>query len=82
MSLKSWFIQKAIEREGKKMLEKLEGKRTFITLGIAVLLGAIETYNLYCGIPSNMCKVFDIPPFIYSFLAGIGIYTRAIAKPK
>lgn len=81
MNLKHKLIEIVIIREGKKMLDKLEGKKTHIILGVTVLLGALDSYNGHC-VATAACKAFDVPPYIYSILAGLGIYTRAIAKPK
>lgn len=63
------------------MLEKLEGKKTYIILGVAAILGAIDAYNSTC-VSSALCKAFEVPPIVYSVLAGLGIYTRSVAKLK
>lgn len=63
------------------MLEKLEGKKTYIVLAVTAILGALDAYNAHC-VATLACKAFDVPPVAYSLLAGLGIYTRAISKPK
>lgn len=81
MPLKNWLIEKIAIKEGKKMLDKLEGKKTYIVLGVTALLGALDAYNGHC-LATAACKAFDVPPIVYTILAGLGVYTRAIAKPK
>lgn len=60
-------------------MEKLKGLRTYLILGVAVILGAIDSYNSYCVANTIVCHAFNVPPFVYSILAGLGIYTRSIA---
>jgi len=60
------------------MFKKLNGYKTYIILGIAVILGGIDTYNAHCLANAVVCKAFSVPPFIYSILAGLGIYTRSL----
>lgn len=60
----------------------LAGKKTFIVMGVVIILGAIESYNQHCGNPVNLCKALDIPPFVYSALGALGIWTRKVAKPN
>lgn len=62
-------------------LKALEGKKTYLILGVAVILGAIDGYNDHC-VRTAECIAFDVPPVVYSILAALGIYTRKIAKPK
>jgi len=61
------------------MLEKLKGYRTYLVLGVAVILGAIDSYNGYCIANAIACKSFAVPPIVYSILAGLGLYTRSLA---
>lgn len=81
MGVKTWLIEKVAIKEGNKMLDKLEGKKTYIVLGVTALLGALDAYNGHC-VATALCKSFDVPPVVYTILAGLGVYTRAIAKPK
>lgn len=81
MGVKNYIIQKIIIREGNKMLEKLEGKKTYIVLAVTAILGGLDAYNAQC-VASAACQAFDIPAYVYPILSGLGIYTRAIAKPK
>lgn len=66
-------------KEGK-MLEKLKGYRTYLVLCVAVILGAIDSYNGYCVSNALTCKAFEVPSIVYSVLAGLGLYTRSLAN--
>lgn len=59
-------------------MEKLKGFRTYIILGVAVILGGIDSYNAHCLANSAVCHAFSVPPIVYSILAGLGIYTRSL----
>lgn len=63
------------------MLEKLKGSRTYITLAVVLVLGLIETWNQYClGTDVvTFCRQIEIPGFVFSILATLGIYTRKLA---
>ena len=83
MSIKDWFIKQAVEkwlkeaRKDKQMeafLKFIEGKRTYFTLGVIAILGAIGALN-EAGVTH-----IAIPEWIFTILAGLGIYTRSIAK--
>ena len=76
---KQAIITKIIVNRGNKMLDKLEGKKTYIVLGVAAILGALDAYNAQC-VAGALCKAVEIPPVVYSILAGLGIYTRSLAK--
>ena len=78
MSLKNWVIQKAVEREGKKMLDKLEGKKTYVVMAATIALAAIDGYNEYCS--GAGCKSFDVPSWAFAVMASLGVYTRSAAK--
>lgn len=80
MSFKEYILQKVLEREGKKMLDKLEGKKTYVVMAAAIILSAIDGYNSYCN--GAGCHAFDVPSWAYAVLASLGIYTRSVAKPK
>lgn len=79
--MKNWLIKTIAIKKGNEMLDKLEGKKTYIILGVTALLGALDAYNGYC-VSSVACKAFDVPPVVYTVLAGLGVYTRSVAKPK
>jgi len=61
-------------------MDKLKGYRTYITMVVMIVLGAIEGWNQYCG--GTGCKIVEVPGFVFSILAALGIYTRSIATPK
>jgi len=63
-----------------KIIKFLDGKKTYIVLSVSVILGAIDSYNSYCEANSIVCHSFSVPPFIYSTLAMLGIYTRSQVK--
>lgn len=77
----NWIVQKLIERRVKKMLDKLEGKKTYVVMGVTILLSALDAYNEYCG-GAGTCKAFNVPSWVFSVLASLGIYTRSVAKSK
>ena len=68
MGLKEWVIRKIVEKEAKKMLDKLNGKKTYITMAVIIGMGALVAYNTHCGEATNMCKAFEIPPWAFSLL--------------
>lgn len=84
MGIKDWFTEKVVVAFIKPIYDKLEGKKTYVVLGVAVILGIVETWNSLCGetIQDKWCVDFIIPPVVYAILAALGIYTRAVAKPK
>lgn len=81
MGFKEYILQKVLEREGKKMLDKLEGKKTYAIMGVTILLAALDGYNEYCN-GAGACKAFDVPTWAYAVLASLGIYSRSVVKPK
>lgn len=64
-----------------KLLEKLKGKRTYLTLAVVMVLGLIDTWNQYCtGVDVvPFCKQINVPGFVFTVLATLGIYTRSLA---
>lgn len=62
------------------MLDKLKGYRTYVVLGVAVILGAVDAYNAHCIANAVVCKAFSVPPIVYSILAALGLYTRSLAN--
>lgn len=58
------------------MLDKLKGYRTYLTLGVVVILGAIDAYNGHC-VATQTCKAFQIPGLVFTALGFLGIYTRS-----
>jgi len=80
MGFKNWIIQKVIEREANKMLEKMDGKKTYLVMAAVVIFGAIDAWNEHCGFAG--CKLIEVPKWIYPILGTLGVYTRSVAKPK
>lgn len=66
------------------MLDKLKGYRTYLTLAVVLVLGLIETWNQYCTGTDVVafCRQVEIPGFVFSVLATLGIYTRKLAGSK
>lgn len=84
MEVMDWIKEKVIVSAIKPWYDKLEGKKTYIILGVSIALGALETWNALCGetIQAKWCVDFIVPPYIYAVLAALGIYTRKAAKLK
>lgn len=84
MGIKDWITEKVIVSVIKPWYDKLEGKKTYIILGVTILLGTLETWNALCGetITAQWCVDFIVPPYVYAILAALGIYTRKVAKLK
>lgn len=61
------------------MFEKLKGIKTYLTLGVLVILAGVDAYNGYCVSNALTCKAFNVPEIVYAILGGLGIYTRSIA---
>ena len=57
-----------------KIMKFLEGKKTYLTMAVIAILGGIGALN-EAGITN-----IQIPEFVFSILALIGIYTRKVAK--
>lgn len=79
--IKQWLINRFVEKEGKKIAGKLEGKKTYLVMTVTALLGAIDAYNQHC-VGTGSCTSYEVPAIAYTVLASLGIYTRAVAKPK
>lgn len=62
----------------------LEGKRTYIVLTVTLVLGLIESWNQYCGGTDvvGFCRHIEVPGFVFTALASLGIYTRSLANTK
>jgi len=82
MSIKDWIVEKVGVSFLKPLWDKLEGKKTYIIMGITVIFAGIDTWNAHCGVPTNLCKELNVPVYVYGILATLGIYTRAVVKPK
>lgn len=84
MGVTEWITEKIVVAKIKPLYDKLEGKKTYIVLGVALILGCVETWNALCGetIQAKWCVDFIVPPVVYAILAALGIYTRAVAKTK
>lgn len=76
---KSWMIEGAVEKDGlrrkivlwraKKMLEKLEGKKTYLVAAIAGILALVEPISTLLGHP------VQVPESVYAVLAALGLGT-------
>ncbi len=60
-------------------MDWLEGKRTYIILAVMILLGMVDGWNEFCASATafEYCFNIEIPPFVYSLLAAMGVVTRA-----
>ena len=63
----------------------LEGKKTYITMAVIIVLSAIGGWNDYCSnlleAPSY-CININVPTWLFTLLGTLGIYTRSAVKPK
>jgi len=84
MSIGTWIMEKIVVAKIKPLYDKLEGKKTYVVLGVAILFACIDTWNGICGeiIQASWCRDLNVPPYIFGILAALGIYTRSVAKPK
>jgi hypothetical protein len=84
MAILDWIKEKVVVSVLKPWYDKLEGKKTYIILGVSLALGLLETWNALCGetIQAKWCVDLIVPPWIYAALAALGIYTRKVAKLK
>lgn len=84
MSITNWIMEKVIVAKLKPLYDKLEGKKTYVIMTVAIILALIDQWNGVCGevIKASWCKDLYVPPFVFAVLAALGIYTRAVAKPK
>ena len=86
MSLKNWFIERTVRKQAKKLkkeggamgniIEFLEGKKTYAVMVITAVLGAIDALQ-----QADIIS-WQVPGWIFPILAGLGILTRKVAKPK
>lgn len=63
-------------------MDFLKGKRTYLVLAVTLALGLIESWNSYCSGTDvvTFCKQIQVPGFVFSGLAALGIYTRSLAS--
>lgn len=63
-------------------MDFLKGKRTYIVMVITLALGLIESWNAYCSGADvvSFCRQVEIPGFVFSGLAALGIYTRSLVN--
>ena len=61
------------------MLEKLKGKKTYLTMVIIIAFGTIGGWNEYCSGSDvvTFCKQIIVPDWIFAVLGTLGIYTRS-----
>ena len=78
MGIKEWFIKRAIknfasklEKENNYMFNWLKGKKTYITLGITAVLGAIGALN------QSGATDIQIPDLIFTALGALGLWTNS-----
>lgn len=66
------------------MMKWLEGKKTYIVLAVALILGGVDAWNTACldAVDISWCKQLAVPSWVFSVLAAMGIWTRSVAKPK
>ena len=83
MGLKEWFIKRAInnfvkklEKENNAMLSWLKGKKTYITLGVTAILGAIGALN------QAGATDIQIPELAFTILGALGIWTNSKRTSK
>lgn len=64
------------------MFKFLEGKKTYLTMVVMIILAAINGWNEYCATDeaAKFCFNIQIPDFVFALLATLGIYTRKVAK--
>jgi hypothetical protein len=60
----------------------LKGKKTYITMVVMIVLGGLDSWNAYCSGPEvvSFCTQIQVPSFVFSILATLGIYTRSLAN--
>ena len=82
MGIKEWLIEKVIVNKIKEtaMWKLLDGKKTYIVLILTIVFGALDTWNAHCG--TQGCKMIEVPAIVFSVLGALGLWTRAVAKPK
>lgn len=63
-------------------MDFLKGKRTYLVLAVTLILGLIESWNQYClGTDVvSFCRHIEVPGFVFSGLAALGIYTRSLVN--
>lgn len=83
MGLKSWFIKRAItnfvkklEKENNPMFKWLKGKKTYITLGVTAVLGAIGALN------QAGATDIQIPELAFTILGALGLWSNSQRTSK
>lgn len=81
MGLKEFFIKRTVEgwvKQNKEnpMMKWLQGKKTYLVMIATILIGGIDAADA-----SGVIN-FNIPETVYVVLGALGIYTRAVVKPK
>ena len=84
-SLKDWIMEKVIAGFVKKQYDKLDGKKSYITATVNIILGAIMAFGQYCmeAPPDQQvpfCQVIAIPGIVFIVTGALGIWTRKKAK--
>jgi hypothetical protein len=63
----------------------LQGKKTYLTMLIIIMVAGINGWNDYCATlveAPSYCVNINVPEWVFAVLASLGIYTRSVAKPK
>ena len=83
MRIIDWLIKREIKKEANQfkkenpeMVKFFEGKRTYLTMAVVIILAVINSLN------DGGYTHIHVPDIVFSILGALGIYTRAIAKPK
>ena len=74
----NWLIKLGV----KKMLDKLDGKKTHIVMIALVLTGILDAVDKYCGGSLQICQNVNIPSWIYPIYGVLGSWARSVAKAK
>lgn len=66
----------------KSAYSKLEGKKTYIIMAVAIIFAGIDTWNDLCGnsITDDWCVDIHVPSWVFGVLAVLGIYTRSARR--
>ena len=59
-------------------MKLLEGKKTYIVMLVTIILSVIDEHYAQCM--TEVCASTDIPNWIYGVMAGLGVWTRRVAK--
>lgn len=60
----------------------LNGKKTYATMAVIIILAGINGWNEYCllnNVPA-FCMQIIVPEWVFGVLGALGIYTRKVAN--